>query len=144
MLCTHVYHQLTSNISRQWNWCSRRRSSSIAYRRYFNNIFILNWTPGFNGLYKDDCQTRQETFRFYDLVRLALEVCFMAFLSVLCLCCTNEPQKDVLSYYHTHQSHVTRINNFSILFLYMWAKISPIMIYLAVIVICKSYLCTPV
>ena len=31
-------------------------------------------TPGFNGLGKDHCKRRQETFKFWDLVRLILEV----------------------------------------------------------------------
>ena len=31
-------------------------------------------TPGFNGLGKDNCQTRRETFKFGDLVRLILEI----------------------------------------------------------------------
>ena len=35
-------------------------------------IFILNLTPGFNGLGKDDCKARQEIFMFGDSVRLIL------------------------------------------------------------------------
>ena len=34
----------------------------------------LNLTPGFNGLGKDNCKTRQETFKFWKLVPLMLEV----------------------------------------------------------------------
>ena len=37
-------------------------------------IFSLNLTPGFNGLGKDHCKRRQETFKFWYLVRLILEV----------------------------------------------------------------------
>ena len=39
-----------------------------------NYIFILNLTPGFNGLSEDNCKRIQETFKFWDLVRLILEV----------------------------------------------------------------------
>ena len=37
-------------------------------------IFILDWTPGFNGLGKDHYKTGQEAFTFWDLVCLILEV----------------------------------------------------------------------
>ena len=37
-------------------------------------IFILDLTPGFIGLKKDNCKTRRETFKFGDLVRLILEI----------------------------------------------------------------------
>ena len=36
-------------------------------------IFILALTPGFNGLGKDNCEMRWETFKFWDLGRLILE-----------------------------------------------------------------------
>ena len=39
-----------------------------------NYIFKLDLTPGFNGLGKDNCKTRRETFKFWDLVRLIQEV----------------------------------------------------------------------
>ena len=39
-----------------------RCSWSIACRRCSNYIFILDLTPGFNGLHKDNCETRWETF----------------------------------------------------------------------------------
>ena len=39
-----------------------------------NYIFILNSTPGFNGLYRDNCKTRRETIKFLDLVILTLEI----------------------------------------------------------------------
>ena len=37
-------------------------------------IFILNLTPGFSGLGRDNCKTRRESFKFGDLVHLILEV----------------------------------------------------------------------
>ena len=37
-------------------------------------ISILDLTPGFNGLSKDNCKTRRETFQLGDLVLLVLEV----------------------------------------------------------------------
>ena len=45
----------------------------IDCRRCSNYIFILNLTPGFNGLGKDNCKTRRETFVFGDWVRLILK-----------------------------------------------------------------------
>ena len=42
-------------------------------RRCSNYIFILNLTPGFNGLGKDKYKVRREAFKFWDLVRLILE-----------------------------------------------------------------------
>ena len=37
-------------------------------------IFILDLTPGFIGLGKYNCTTRQETYQFGDLVRLILDI----------------------------------------------------------------------
>ena len=47
-------------------------------------IFILNLTPGFNGLGKDNCKTREESFQFCDLVRSILEIlrCVVLCLSI--------------------------------------------------------------
>ena len=39
-----------------------------------NYISILNLTPGFNVLGKDNCKTRRETFKFGNLVWLILEI----------------------------------------------------------------------
>ena len=39
-----------------------------------NYIFILHLTLGFNILRKDNCKPRRETFKFWDLVRLILEI----------------------------------------------------------------------
>ena len=63
-----------THFSRQWNCRSLRCSWSIACRRCSNYIFILELTPGFIGLGKDNCKTRRETFKFGDLVRLILEI----------------------------------------------------------------------
>ena len=61
------------HLSRLWNCWSLRCSWSIACRRCSNYIFVLDVTPGFNGLGKDNCKTRQDTFKFWDLVRLTLD-----------------------------------------------------------------------
>ena len=45
-----------------------------ACRRCSNYIFILDLTPGFNRLCKDNCKTRRETFKFCKLLWLILEV----------------------------------------------------------------------
>ena len=39
-----------------------------------NYIFILDLTPGFNGLGKDNFKTGREAFQFWDMVHLILEV----------------------------------------------------------------------
>ena len=57
----------------QLNGWSVRCSWSIACRRCSNYIFILNWTPGFNGLGKDNYKMRREAFKFWGLVRIILE-----------------------------------------------------------------------
>ena len=46
----------------------------ITCRRCSNYIFILDLTPGFNELGKDNCKTRQETFEFWNLVSLMIEI----------------------------------------------------------------------
>ena len=58
----------------QLNCWSLRCSWSIACRRCSNYIFILDLTPAFNGLGKDNYKTRRETFKFWDWEHLILEV----------------------------------------------------------------------
>ena len=73
---TITYHE-TSNISRilAGKKCSSLRCSwSIACRCCSNYICNHDLTSGFDGLGKDNCKTRRETFKFLDLVRLILEV----------------------------------------------------------------------
>ena len=64
------------HLSRQKHCRSLRCSWSIACRRCSNYIFILDLTPGFIGLGKDNCKTRWETFKFVDLVCLILEILY--------------------------------------------------------------------
>ena len=70
--CQPNYRQVSNirHISRQWNCRSLRCSWSIACRRCSNYIFILDLTPGFIELGKDNCKTRRKTFKFGDLVHL--------------------------------------------------------------------------
>ena len=63
---------LKSHLSRELNCWSLRCSRSIACWRCY--IIMLDSTLGFNRLGKDNCKTRRETFKFWDLVRLILEV----------------------------------------------------------------------
>ena len=49
-------------------WCSWSNACCSNYAS------ILDLTPGFIGLGKDNCKTRPETFKFGDLVQLILEV----------------------------------------------------------------------
>ena len=58
--------QYKTHLSRLYNCRSLRCSWSIAYWRCFNYIFILDLTPGFIGLGKDNCKTRRETIKFGD------------------------------------------------------------------------------
>ena len=60
--------QYKSHMNRQWNYWSLRCSWSIACRHCSNYIFILDLTPGFNILHKDNCKMRRETFKFGYLV----------------------------------------------------------------------------
>ena len=62
-----------AHFSGQLNCWSLRCSWSIACRRCSNYIFILDLIDGFNGLGKDNCRMRRETFKFRDLVRRILE-----------------------------------------------------------------------
>ena len=48
-------------------------------------IFILDFTYGFNGFGKDNYTTRQEKFKFWDLMRLISEV-----FCNICFECLNE------------------------------------------------------
>ena len=59
--------QYKSHLSRQKNCPSLRCSWSIACRHCSNYIFILDLAAGFIGLGKDNCKTRWETFKFWDL-----------------------------------------------------------------------------
>ena len=59
---------------RQYNFWSLRCSCSISCQHCSNYIFILDLSPGFYGLDKDNCKTRWETFKFCNLVQLILEV----------------------------------------------------------------------
>ena len=78
-----VYCQI-SNLSptfcRQLNCWSLRCSWSNAYWRCSNYVFMLDLTPGFNGLGKDNCKTRREAIKFSDLVQLILEVWWHFFI----------------------------------------------------------------
>ena len=59
-----IYRKVSNitHFNRQWNCWSLRCSWSMACRRCSNYIFILNLTPGFIGLGKDNRKTRRETF----------------------------------------------------------------------------------
>ena len=48
-------------------------------RRCSNYIFILDLTPGFNGLSKDNCKTKRKKIQFWDMVGLILEVWWYMF-----------------------------------------------------------------
>ena len=74
-----------THLSRQVNCLSLRCSWSIACRRCSNYIFILDSTPGFIGLGRDNFKTRWESFKFWDLVPLVLEILQYNLLCVRCV-----------------------------------------------------------
>ena len=84
-----THYRQTSNISKQYNCWSLRSTWSIACRCCSNYIFILDLTSSFSGLGRDNYITRWETFKFWDLVPLVIEVygiyCFMLILSTVFL-----------------------------------------------------------
>ena len=67
----------SDEIYAAWYWMSNSDFTERyvgACRRCSNYVFILDLTPGFIGLGKDNCKTRRETFKFGDLVRLILDI----------------------------------------------------------------------
>ena len=46
--------------------CTLYDQSPSACRRCSNYIFILDFTPDFNGLGKDNAKTRRETYKFLE------------------------------------------------------------------------------
>ena len=65
--------EIWNSYRRELSCWSLRCSWTIACRRCSNYIFILNLTPGFNGLGKVNYKMRREAFKFRYLVRLILE-----------------------------------------------------------------------
>ena len=59
-------YRKTSNISR--TLVGSKLTQMLGY------IFILDLTPGYNGLGIDNCKTRRESFRLCDLGRLILDI----------------------------------------------------------------------
>ena len=78
--------------SRQLNCWSLRCSWSIACRRCSNYIFILNLTPGFNGLGKYNYKMRREAFKFWDCVQLILETVRYLYVKDCCSWCAARRQ----------------------------------------------------
>ena len=84
---------------------------------------ILDLTPGFIGLGKDNCKTRRETFKFDDLVRLILDILrymeiapmlsahlLVTFTSWICSFFQTGNTTVVRAAYHTAQSSYNVIN----------------------------------
>ena len=63
-----------------------RCSSSIACWCCSNDIFILNLTPGFNGLGKDNYKRRRETLKFLPEASFGLRVLSLPASVCLCVC----------------------------------------------------------
>ena len=66
---SHTYCQ-TSNIRRTFVGIKIVDHSDVVGA----SPIILDLTSGFNGLGKDNCKTRRESFKFWDLVWLILEI----------------------------------------------------------------------
>ena len=113
-----VYHQ-TSDISRtivgNKNCWLLRGSWTIACWRCSNYIFIFDLTPGFNGLGKDNCKTRRETFKFGDLVYYIFDgdlmtnsigyYCMSSYYWSVDLCACNILMIDIISTSNVIQWH---------------------------------------
>ena len=69
---SNLYYK--SFLGRLYTCWSLRCSWSIACRRCFNYIFIVYFTPDFNGLGNDNWKPRRKTWKCGDLVSLILEV----------------------------------------------------------------------
>ena len=110
-----ISHTIPSNLwykrclSRQWNCWSLRCRWSSTCQHCSKYIFILDLTPGFNGLDKDNCKTRWETFKFGDLVHRILEIWRQ------CLCATRVLLPAILLFWITCKS--TKICSLFSLFL---------------------------
>ena len=80
LIVVNIIHIRFGILKRGWKYDEKdpefahlSKSSVIACRRCSNSIFILNLTPGVNGLGRDNYKTIRETFMFWDWVRLILE-----------------------------------------------------------------------
>ena len=56
------------------HWGEYRQNSNIRQTLVGDKIVDLSDVTGFNGICKDNCGMRPETFKFWYLVRLVLEV----------------------------------------------------------------------
>ena len=68
-----------THFSKQFSW-PLRCSWGIACRRCSNYIFILDLTPGFTGLGKDNCKTRPKSLKFLGFGATCIRDC-----TVICL-----------------------------------------------------------
>ena len=75
-------------------------SWSSVDRRCSNYIFILDLTPGFNGLGKGNCKTRRESFNFGDLVPLILQILRQILFFLAHLTLSSHPINE--SYHNVH------------------------------------------
>ena len=56
-------------------WLEQRRQVMLQlHLSDQQSVIILDLTPDFNGLGEDNCRVKRETFQFWDLVNLILEV----------------------------------------------------------------------
>ena len=65
-----IYCRQTSNINRTLVGNTIFWSLRCSWSSADNYIFILDLTPGFNGLGKDNCKTKLETYKFFYSVQL--------------------------------------------------------------------------
>ena len=79
LLAMQITYRQTSSIWRTWTGNkivdhSLICSWTIAYQHCSNYIFILDLTPGFNGLDKGNCKTRRKTCKLWGVVPFILEI----------------------------------------------------------------------
>ena len=72
-VCVRVYiYRQTSKLGRKL--VSNKIADHRACRGCSNYIFVLDLTPGVNGLSKKTCKTRRVTLKLWDSVRLILHI----------------------------------------------------------------------
>ena len=94
----------TSNIKhlcRQLKCWSIRCSRSMACQHCSKYIFILDLTPGFNRLGKDNCKMRREASQCWELVQLVLEVWWYSLqCAEMCVIMWNSEHADCIHLTH--------------------------------------------
>ena len=116
---------LNKTIVMQYDHYHMSSSHTTACRRCSNYIFILDLTPGFKGLGKDDFKTRWESFKFWYLVRLILEILRYITLNFRGqMSRSSSSSSSYCSWIVQDMGSVTEIQHFNVM-LFMWLSVCP-------------------